>query len=153
MHPFFCASSQGYGQCSYIQVVSEEKVHCSFIIGKARLALTNVVTIPRLELTAAVVSAVVSNMLKEELELKIDQEYFWTDSQVVLGYINNDARRFHVFGTNRVQRIREATDPTQWYYINTSQNPADHTSRGLKMAELIRSNWLTGPKFLWEERF
>ncbi|KAJ8369824.1 hypothetical protein SKAU_G00098520 [Synaphobranchus kaupii] len=150
LHHFADASSQGYGQCSYVRVVSEEKVHCSFILGKARVAPTKVFTIPRLELTAAVVSSAVSRMLKEELELKIDQEYFWTDSQVVLGYINNDARRFHVFVANRVQRIRETTDPAQWYYIDTSQNPADHASRGLKVTELISSNWLTGPKFLWE---
>ncbi len=89
-------------------------------------------------------------MLKEELELKIDQEYFWTDSKVVLGYINNEAHRFHIFVANRVQRIRETTDPAQWHYIDTEQNPADHASRGLKLSELINSNWLTGPKFLWE---
>ncbi|XP_049336637.1 uncharacterized protein LOC125802479 [Astyanax mexicanus] len=150
LHHFSDASTHGYGQCSYIRVVGEDKVHCSLVMGKARVAPTKVVTIPRLELTAAVVSAAVSSMLKEELELKIDQEYFWTDSQVVLGYINNEARRFHIFVANRVQRIREMTDPAQWHYINTDQNPADHSSRGLKVAELISSDWLTGPKFLWE---
>ncbi len=89
-------------------------------------------------------------MLKEELELKIDQEYFWSDSKVVLGYINNEARRFHIFVANRVQRIRETNDPAQWHYIDTEQNPADHASRGLKLSELIDSNWITGPKFLLE---
>ncbi|KAL6479864.1 hypothetical protein MHYP_G00108970 [Metynnis hypsauchen] len=150
LHHFSDASSRGYGQCSYIRMVSEDKVHCSFVMGKARVAPTKVVTIPRLELTAAVVSSAVSRMLKEELELKIDQEYFWTDSQVVLSYINNEARRFHVFVANRVQRIRETTDSAQWYYVDTNQNPADHASRGLNVTELISSNWFTGPKFLWE---
>lgn len=150
LHHFSDASSYGYGQCSYIRVLSEDNVHCSFVFGKARVAPTKVVTIPRLELTAAVISSAVSSMLKEELELKIDQEYFWTDSKVVLGYINNEARRFHVFVANRVQRIREMTDPEQWHYIDSEQNPADHASRGLKVSELISSNWLTGPKFLWE---
>lgn len=119
-------------------------------MGKARVAPTKAVTIPRLELTAAVISAAVSNMLKEELDLKIDREYFWIDSQVVLGYINNEARRFHVFVANRVQRIREITDPKQWHYVSTEENPADHASRGLKAEELINSSWFTGPKFLWE---
>ncbi|XP_051803238.1 uncharacterized protein LOC127533647 [Acanthochromis polyacanthus] len=150
LHHFSDASSHGYGQCSYIRVVTEDKVHCSLVIGKARVAPTKVVTIPRLELTAAVVSSAVSSVLKEELELKIDQEYFWTDSQVVLGYINNDARRFHVFVANRVQRIKETTDPTQWNYVDSDQNPADHASRGLKVSELMNSTWFTGPKFLWE---
>ncbi|XP_037394566.1 uncharacterized protein LOC119263501 [Pygocentrus nattereri] len=150
LHHFSDASSQGYGQCSYIRLVSEEKVHCSLVMGKARVAPTKLVTIPRLELTAAVTSAAVSNMLREELEFKIDEEYYWTDSQVVLGYINNEARRFHVFVANRVQRIRETTDTRQWHYIDTEENPADHASRGLKVADLINSNWFPGPKFLWE---
>ncbi|KAI2647804.1 Gypsy retrotransposon integrase-like protein 1 [Labeo rohita] len=81
LHHFSDASSHGYGQCSYIRVLSKDKVHCSFVIGKARVAPTKIVTIPRLELTAAVISSAVSTMLKEELELKIDQEYFWTDSK------------------------------------------------------------------------
>lgn len=74
----------------------------SLVMRKARVAPTKVVIIPRLELTAAVVSSAFSSMLKEELELKIDQEYFWTDSEVVLGYFNNEARRFYVFVANRV---------------------------------------------------
>ena len=115
------------------------------------MAPTRVVSIPRLKLTAATVSAAVSSVLREELELKIDQEFFLTDSQVVLGYIKNDARRFHVFVANRVQKIRDTTDSSQWFYIETSQNPADHASRGLKVADLIDSDWLRGPKFLWEQ--
>ena len=118
-------------------------------MGKARVAPTKIVTIPRLELTAAVTSAAVSNMLRE-LELKIDEEYYWTDSQVVLGYINNEAQRFHVFVANRVERIRETTEARQWHYVDTGENPADHASRGLKVADFINSNWLSGPKFLWE---
>lgn len=69
---------------------------------------------------------------------------------VVLGYINNHKRRFHTFVTNRVQRIHCHTSPNQWRYIPTAENPADHTSRGLTASELLSSNWLTGPSFLWE---
>ncbi len=48
--------------------------------------------------------------------------------------------------------IREASDPAQWQYIQTSQNPADHASRGLTVQKLLRSEtWLSGPKFLWEK--
>lgn len=83
------------------------KVHCALVIAKARVApLLKVVTIPRLELTAAVLSVKVSLFLKRELNLQIEREYFWTDSKVVLGYINNEARRFHVYVANRVPIIR-----------------------------------------------
>ncbi|KAI2646031.1 Glycine--tRNA ligase beta subunit [Labeo rohita] len=140
LHNFSDASSDGYGQCSYIRIVADEQVHCALVMGKARVAPTKVFSIPRLELTAATVSAAVSHVLREELDLKVNQEFFWTDSQVVLGYIKNEARRFHVFVANRVQKIRDSTDPRQWFYVETSQNPADCASRGLKVADLMDSS-------------
>ena len=46
------------------------------------------VSIPRLELTAATLSVKISMMLKEELDIHIISDSFWTDSLGVLGYIN-----------------------------------------------------------------
>ena len=92
----------------------------------------------------------ISDFLKQEMEHEDTHEYFWTDSKVVLGYISNEARRFHVYVENRVQRIRESSDPSQWRYVATGENPADHASRGLGADELLASNWFTGTSFLWE---
>lgn len=150
LHHFCDASDLGYGACSYIRYLSNEKVHCSLVMAKARVAPTKVTSIPRLELSAAVTSARMSSMLKAELQMCINEEFFWTDSQVVLAYINNEARRFHVFVANRVQLIRQTTDPKQWHYIDTAQNPADYASRGLSASEIMSTCWLSGPKFLWE---
>lgn len=77
----------GYGACSYLKYKNDkDEVHCSLMMAKARVAPLKVISIPRLELAAVVVSAKVSVMLKGELDMKIDQEFFWTDLQVVLGY-------------------------------------------------------------------
>ena len=62
-------------------------------MGKSCVAPTKITTIPRLELTAAVVSAKVAVMVQEELNNTKLKQYFWTDSKVVLGYINNHATR------------------------------------------------------------
>ena len=110
LHHFFDASTAGYGQCTYLRLINKNNdVHCSFVMGKARVSPTKVTTIPRLELTAATVSVTVSNMLKEELLYDNVEEFFWTDSKVTLGYISNVARRFHTFVANRVQKIRNNT--------------------------------------------
>lgn len=90
-------------------------------------------------------------MLKNELEIDNLQEYYWTDSKVVLEYINTDARLFHVFVSNRIQKIKSTTDAQQWYHAQSEDNPADHASRGLSADQLVASNWFTGPDFLWEK--
>ncbi|XP_063959911.1 uncharacterized protein LOC135155123 [Lytechinus pictus] len=153
VHHFSDASQDGYGQCSYLRLINEDdKVHCSFVIGKARVTPLRPITIPRLELTAATLSAKSSTFLKSELEYDSVKEFFWTDSKVVLGYIKNEARRFHIFVANRVQTIREQTDPDAWYYVDTKENPADGASRGISAKELTSSHcWFRGPDFLWND--
>lgn len=151
LHHFSDASTVGYGQCSYVRLVDDKgQIHCSLIMGKARVAPLKMVTIPRLELTAAVVSVRVSDMLRQELQYERVEEIFWTDSKVVLGYIKNDSKRFHVFVANRVQEIRDQTSPSQWRHIETKCNPADDASRGITAKELVESSrWISGPEFLW----
>ena len=146
------ASVIGYGQCSYLRMVTDrDEVHCSLVMAKSRVTLLKPVTVPRLELTAAVVSTKISTFLQKELRYDNIPEVFWTDSKVILGYISNDVRRFHTFVANRVQVIRDRTSPDQWNYVDTKDNPADDASRGLGAQELIRSNrWWNGPSFLWK---
>ena len=151
LHHFSDASTNGYGQCSYLRLKDkQDRVHCSLVMGKARVAPLKPVTIPRLELTAAVISVKVSALLTQELNFSNIKEVFWTDSKVVLGYISNESQRFHVFVANRVQQIRDHTDPKNWHHVKGSENPADGASRGLSAKELLSSNWLTGPDFLWQ---
>ena len=151
LHHFSDACQNGYGQCSYLRLVDDKnRIHCSLAMGKSRVTPLKPVTIPRLELTAALVSSKISCVLRKELEYAPMKEIFWTDSKTVLGYINNDARRFHVFVGNRVQEIREQSSPSQWHYVETKFNPADIASRGAGAQELIENPlWWNGPEFLW----
>jgi len=63
------------------------------------------ITVPRLELAAATVSAKTSEFLRQELSYTDIKEHFWTDSRIVLGYVNNETKRFHVYVANRIQQI------------------------------------------------
>ena len=75
IHHFSDASSTGYGQVSYMRIVNElGHVHCSFLLGKARVAPLKVITIPRLELSAAVLSVKQSMFLQRELGLQNVEE-------------------------------------------------------------------------------
>ena len=95
IHTFADASELGYGACSYVRSFDKNNtVHCSLMLGKTRVApLKKRITIPRLELQAALLAAKQCISLKTELGMQCDS-YLWSDSKIVLGYINNDSKRF-----------------------------------------------------------
>lgn len=152
LHHFLDASNKGYGQCSYLRLTDERgQIHCSFVIGKSRVTPLKLVPIPSLELTAAVTSVRISDQLRRELQLENTEETFQTDSKVVLGYIANESRRFHVYVANCVQEIQDKTFLKQWRYVETRSNPADDASRGICTQDISNSKWILGPEFLWKE--
>ena len=121
----------GEGITTYLRQIDVlGNVHCALVIAKARVVPLKSITIPRLELTAAVLSVKISKLLSAAFSGTIDAEYYWTDSQIVLGYIYNESKRFHVYVANRIQQIRSHTESTQWRYVNSQNNPADMASRG-----------------------
>ena len=147
---FSDASDTGIGQVSYLRLTNaNQDVHVSFLMAKSRVAPLKPISIPRLELTAAVVSVNVGSMLEQELDIENIEHYYFTDSEIVLGYINNEARRFHVYVGNRVQHIRDRSRPSQWHHVPGKENPADEASRGISAKELLENErWLNGPEFL-----
>ena len=96
------------------------------------------VSIPSLELAAATLSIKVSVMLRKEMTIHSKfKEYFWTDSQTVLSYINSNSERFKIFVANRVQLIKENSDVSQWIGIDSKFNSANDTSRGLSPSSRV----------------
>jgi len=122
------------------------------VLAKARLTPLNNNThrtIPRIELNAAKLSVLLKQILETELDYRIDEEIFWTDSTTVLHYINNENKQFTRFVANRIRFIRASTEPSQWRYVPSADNPADHASRGVSVAKFLQLNtWNNGPHFL-----
>jgi len=155
LHHFSDGAEEGYGQVSYVRYLNDKgEVHCQLVLSKSRVAPLKRPTIPRLELSASVVSVKVSLFLNRELDTKVDEEYFWTDAQVVLSYISNDSKRFQIFVANRSQFVREKTQLNQWYYVPSKQNPADHASKGLSQSSSSEKiqHWFRGPDFLYQSK-
>ena len=150
MHHFSDASYNGCGQCSYLRAIYKSgHVTSTLVMAKAKVTPVRVVTIPRLELVAALMSVIVSCFLRDEMSIGSYEDYFWSDSSAVLGYIRNEAKRYHVFVANRVQEIRQHTASHQWRYIESKCNPADIASRGASAQELTDSGlWWHGPSLL-----
>ena len=151
LHSFSDASDYGYGQASYLRQTSVDgEVAVALVMGKSRVVpLKPPTTVPRMELTAGLVSAKVAALLKEELEIEDLSLRFWVDSTIVLGYIRNDTKRFRTYVANRSKKIRNLTEKETWGHVTTDLNPADDASRGLSVLDQERVHrWFHGPAWL-----
>ena len=149
LHVFCDASTKAIAAVAYLKVTNEAGNSCvGFVMGKSKLAPRPELTMPRLELCAAVLAVELADLISAELDHQLNPTTYYSDSKVVLGYIYNETRRFYVFVNNRVLRIRRSSQPDQWRYVPTGKNPADHATRSVAAGHLKDTNWLTGPKFL-----
>ncbi|XP_022790440.1 LOW QUALITY PROTEIN: uncharacterized protein LOC111329941 [Stylophora pistillata] len=153
LHIFSDGSRAGYEAVAYLRLVDVfDNIHCSFVMGKARLAPIHEITILRLELSAAVISVRLYQIISQEVEILIDRVKYWTDSTTVLKCLKNDTKRFHTFESNRLTKIRSISSTSDWRYVNRDENPADDASKGLRLDEMIKNQrWLSGPAFLRKE--
>ncbi|XP_006822097.1 uncharacterized protein LOC102801573 [Saccoglossus kowalevskii] len=150
-HIFCDASDVAIGAVAYLrQINDKDEVNVAFLLGKAKVNPTNAVSIPRLELCAAVLATQLAGKIKAEIRSPTNCTVYYTDSTIVLGYLNNEAKRFHVYVANRIQKIHNSSSPDQWCHIPTSQNPADLATRSVPAHQLSNTMWLKGPQLLWQ---
>ncbi|XP_062121532.1 uncharacterized protein LOC133835556 [Drosophila sulfurigaster albostrigata] len=77
------------------------------------------------------------------------QTFFWTDSTIVLAWLNKPPCRWTTFVANRVAKIVQASDAKNWSHVRSEHNPADLASRGVLPQELMRNPlWWHGPEWL-----
>ena len=154
LHIFTDASEKAFGAVAYLRVTYDsQKPTISLLMSKSRLAPIKTLTIPRMELQAAVLGVRLKETLLAEIDLPIQSTKFWSDSLTTLQYINNEHRRFKTFVSNRVQEIREKSEPEDWHHIPGIKNPADLITRHNDVSSLIDNDvWLNGPPFLSEHK-
>ncbi|GBP97210.1 hypothetical protein EVAR_67635_1 [Eumeta japonica] len=150
LHTFVDASERAYGAAIYIRSTYKDKtITTRLICSKSRVAPIKKQTLPRLELCAAVLGVELTNRVKQDLHLQDTANFFWSDSKIVLAWINSPAASFHTFVANRIAKIQELSDSVQWRHVRSKENPADAISRGLAPERLQQhSIWFYGPLFL-----
>lgn len=139
LHLFSDASEIAYGAVAYCKIYDTNgNKKCTLVLGKSRLAPIKTVSIPRLELSAAVLATKLYQLITNELDVKIDERYFWTDSMIVIGYIRNTTKRFKTFVGNRLAMIHEVSSPTDWRHVPTELN--QRTSLQVVCAQMTQTS-------------
>lgn len=149
LHIFSDASDKAYSAVAYLRGTFQDgSVKVSFVAGKARVAALKTLSIPRMELQGALIASRLGKTISTELEINITRRVFWTDSLTVLGWIQNDPRKYEVFVAHRLAEIDEITDLVEWKWTPTKQNPADCATKNTGNIHALMKRWLDGPTFL-----
>ena len=153
LHGFADASLKAYGAVVYMRsTYSNHPPMLSLILSKTRVAKLKPSTVPRQELCAAVLLTELLTEVKGILNIPDADVYCWSDSSIVLSWLDGHPRDYKVFITNRVHSVLQATSPKSWRHVPTAENPADCASRGLMPAELLKHQlWWEGPEWLHQD--
>ena len=150
----FCdASSYAYAAVVYLFTYSKDKtVSSGLLCSKTRVApVGKKFTVPRLELLGCLILSKLMDNVSNACtnHLTISRRVFWTDSSINLYRIQGVKKEFKSFVQKRLGKIRQLSEPRDWYYIPTDLNPADVASRGCTADQLIQNElWKHGPEFL-----
>ena len=150
LHVFSDASELALASVAYLRTrYDDDTTELKFVIGKARVAPINRMTIPNLELQAAKNGAKLSRFIKEQHDIRIDSTTLWTDSTTVLHWINSPNQRHRIFIANRLNFIMDSTSSLDWRYVPSKDNTADDGTRGYKACDMTTDSlWIKGPDFL-----
>lgn len=124
-------SERAYGCVCYLRTEGQDgQVEVSFMTARSRVAPKKQISMPRLELCAAVTGAQLAQLLQKELTLNITHVVMWADSTTVLTWIQSDSCRFKVSVGTRIAEIQELKNNKDWLYVDTMNNLADDITRG-----------------------
>ncbi|GFW89661.1 integrase catalytic domain-containing protein [Trichonephila clavipes] len=150
IHGFADASERCYGAAVYCKSKNlKRETLVRLITSKSRVAPIKSLTIPRLEMCAAVLLAKLVKRVVAALQLETAELYLWSDSMIVLALLRKEPMDLKTFVQHRVAKTQELYPNQLWRHVRSDQNPADLVSRGVDPDKLLQQNlWFNGSTFL-----
>ncbi|XP_076291065.1 uncharacterized protein LOC143214212 [Lasioglossum baleicum] len=152
LHGFTDASTLAYAAAVYLRLVtSSGQIVISLLAAKSKVAPVKPLTVPRLELSAALLLTHLVVFIRQSLhELPENVPFYcWTDSTITLCWLRQPASKWKTFVANRVAQINSTLPDAIWRHVPSEENPADCKSRGLLPSQLLAHDlWWTGPSWL-----
>ena len=89
LHCFCDASQLAYGAVIYIRSHSADNISTGFVIARAKVAPLKQISIPKLELQAAVLGCRLMQFVSQQLTKPVTSRHIWSDSEAVLAWIKS----------------------------------------------------------------
>ncbi|XP_065085443.1 uncharacterized protein LOC135707528 [Ochlerotatus camptorhynchus] len=151
IHMFCDASEAAFSCAAYFRAEIDGEIQVAFIGSKTKVAPLKTLSIPRLELNAAVLGTRLLETLQNHHSIPVSRRFLWSDSSTVLSWIRSDHRRYHKFVAFRIGEILMSTNPSEWRWVPTKLNVADQATKWNNGPLLSLENpWFRGPSFLFE---
>ncbi|XP_040172707.1 uncharacterized protein LOC120905736 [Anopheles arabiensis] len=149
LHVFVDAGADGYAAVAYFRFECHGRIEVSLVGSKARVAPLKYLSVPRLELQAAVMGCRIASSITSAHRETIRGSYFWTDSTDVIDWINADHRKYSIFVAHRVAEVLDTTNVDDWRWLPTKLNVADEAIKWTNLQHHLASErWFSGPEFL-----
>lgn len=144
------ASNVAYSTCAYIRFKLQNGTYSAQLLAaKSRIAPIRQITIPRLELCAAVLSSRLRNVIKKETNFVFEKVFHIVDSLIVRSQIQKESHGFGTFVGTRIAEIQTLTDTNEWWWVASDDNAADYATRPQHPSNLgSDSAWQKGPEYL-----
>lgn len=126
IHGFADASNLAMAAVVYVRVKSSNgDFTVQLVCSKTKVAPLKPMTIPRLELGAAVLLARLVEHTRQVLEITEAPVFLWSDSSVALTWISSHPSRWKDYIRNRVVVIQDILPTGSWRFVPGKENPAD----------------------------
>ena len=142
LHFFADSSNQVYGVVVYLRSRLNSNLKVSFVLGKSRSAPIKEkrVTIPKLELQAALIAVRIKEKLVKEANVQVSKLYFWSDSKTVLKFIRNENTGFLTYVMHRINEIRSSSDISDWHFVPGKFNISDYCTCPTTFENIAKDN-------------
>ena len=148
-----CSDGSEQAMCSPAYVrweCSDGTVKCYLWTAKTRVAPIKKLTMPKIEMQAAVIAVRLGETIKQNSIWTFSKVYHIIDSMCTLATLRNDTSALRQFMGNRVTEALETTTVDQWYHVKSDDNIAD---LGTRMDATVNdiseeSEWQNGSRWM-----